>query len=309
MSDHQGLRPLLCKKVFREAVLPLGRDLNPRPWLGSVAVPAWLAQGAGMSRRKRGRVKKLFAQVLAVLALLLSRGGPARADIVFSTFGPDNSFDPNRTYEVINQPFPPALVIAQAMAFTPLGSAFSFDRIEMAVAATNTIGRLPALDVSLARDAGGVPGPIIETLHISDVTVPGIYSATSVDQPSLKEGTRYWLIAQADVTTEAQWFFNSVGEVGMVATRVTPIEAWSPSEAPQGAFRIYGTPVPVPGPTTLLLLGIGTLGLIGWAWGRKSEVSTPSRRPRLRARWNPIWVGWNTPQGGLRIVVTCKDAP
>jgi hypothetical protein len=216
-------------------------------------------------------MKKLFALVVsssAVLACLLVTGVPVRADVVFSTFGPNNSFDPTRAYAIVNQPFPPTLVIDQAMAFTALGSSYSLDRLEVAVAATNSIDRLPALDLSLANDAGGIPGQIIENLHIRDVTLPGIYSGNSVDNPTLKEGTRYWLVAQADATTAAQWFFNSVGQIGAVATRVSSIDGWSPAEAPQGAFRIYGTALPVPEPATLLLLAIGTLGLIGWAWWR-----------------------------------------
>src|SRR5260370_27586720 len=115
---------------------------------------------------------KRFLYGLVGLVLLVGVMGQAQADVIFSTFGPDNSFDSNRTYQVINQPFPPTLVIDQAMAFTPMGSDFSFDRIELAVVATNSLGRLPALDVSLAIDAGGGPSPIIETLHISDYPVP-----------------------------------------------------------------------------------------------------------------------------------------
>src|SRR5262249_59984283 len=103
---------------------------------------------------------------LGALALLLCRGGPAGADVIYSTFGPDNAFDPNRAYQVLNQPFPPTMVLDRAMAFTPLGSDFSFDRIDMAVAATNTLGRLPALHVFFAGDARGVPGPLLRVLPV-----------------------------------------------------------------------------------------------------------------------------------------------
>lgn len=221
------------------------------------------------------RVAQLLPSV-AVLALLLSRGGAASADIIFSTFGSGDSFDPSRAYQVTNQPFPPVLIIDQAMAFMPLGSDFFIDRIELAVAATNSINRLPALDLSLAGDTDGVPGPMIETLHLSDVTLPGVYSVDSVDRPNLREGTRYWLIAQADMTTDAQWFFNSISEIGTVATRVAPTGAWAPTEAPQGAFRIEGTAAPVPEPSVLLLLGIAALGLTGCV-GRHGKSTAKTR--------------------------------
>ena len=192
--------------------------------------------------------------------------GGARADVVFSNFGPGNSYQ-TRSGHVVGGDFR----IAVAYPFTPTGNSFTLDRIEVAIALAEGPNEL---DLLLAADfAGrpGVPGVVIEAFHFSNAMGPfgqnnPPLAADSVLRPLLVEGTRYWIVASVGPPTFAAWNFNSTGDVGPYA-RFQAGE-WLPVNGTRGAYRVSGTVV-IPEPATLPLLGVGCLGLLVYSWRRR----------------------------------------
>jgi hypothetical protein len=84
--------------------------------------------------------------------------------------------------------------IDTAVAFAPIGSSFTLDRIELAV---NLLSGLNVLDVALTTSVGGFPGAVLETFHFVDAMGPfGLLNppliADSVLHSILSEGTQYW---------------------------------------------------------------------------------------------------------------------
>lgn len=101
-------------------------------------------------------------------------------------------------------------------------------------------------DVMLMTDNAGVPGTVMEAWHFSgqmaalgDPNSP--LSAASVLNPLLTAGTQYRLVVSTTgPDAHAAWHFNSVGDVGPLASR-TDLGPWGASNDTRGAFRIIGT--------------------------------------------------------------------
>lgn len=205
---------------------------------------------------------------LVALALICARAGQAKADVIFSNFGPGDSFDSAQSTTI-----QPSLDFA--FAFTAKGN-FLVDGIELAVAAS---GGFRQLTVSLATDAGGVPGAVLESFHFSVVpTSAAIIGAASLAHPALTQDTRYWLFGEAPADVE--WFHNSIGQMGPHADR-SPGNPWRAlGQTTEGAFRISGTPQDasvIPEPTSMTLLSLALVGMAGYYWcRRRSDASAGS---------------------------------
>src|SRR5262249_50724137 len=126
----------------------------------------------------------------AAFALLAGSAGPTRADVIFNNFGPYDSYDPQSGFLVGT-----SLSVQEAMAFTPLGGSFTFDRLEIALG----LSRGPNLiDVSLTTSVDGAPGQILESFRFVNAMGPfGLLNdplvADSVLHPLLSEGEQYWI--------------------------------------------------------------------------------------------------------------------
>ena len=165
---------------------------------------------------------------------LLVLSGTAKADIIFNTFGPGDTYDTSTgwtvgfpgTYQDIGQ------------AFTPAGNTYTLDRLVLAlgwVTGTN------AVDVSLMTAVGDLPGSVLETQYFVVSSVP------------LGEST--W----------AAWNWNIAGTIGPLAYRQNG-GAWSAFTDVQTALRAEGSPVPEP--STLSLLSLGVVSLLARRWRR-----------------------------------------
>ncbi len=194
--------------------------------------------------------------VLLVL-FLLAGAAPLGAGIVYSNFGPGDSYNSGAGWTIGH----PDLRMDQGHAFTPVSS-FTLGQIDFALGLASGTNQA---ELWLMSDAGGEPGSVIESFSFTgtmgafgDLNPP--LSATSVLQPELLAGVQYWIIASAPVEdTWAAWNLNDQGATGLHASRQFG-GAWAlTSDDALGAFRIQDAAIPEPGTFLLLLGGLGLL--------------------------------------------------
>ena len=206
---------------------------------------------------KRQKLSLLASLAAAFTAVVWSVPASA-ADIVFSNFGPGNTYQGNIGYTLGNG-------IEQAMAFTP-SSNFTLAQIDVGIGIVPLSG-INSVMLSLEGASGGLPDGTIESWTLIDLPEFGSTSNTvqtvnPAKPVSLVSGTEYWLVASAS-NFEGAWNLNSSGSTGPVAIK-RGSSGWflSGSALTQGAFAVQGHPVGVgvPEPATLGLMVLGLLG-------------------------------------------------
>jgi hypothetical protein len=207
--------------------------------------------------------KSLF--LLSALGLLLI-SSPANTAIIHNNFGSGDSFNASNFWRASTFENPSSVLPGKDLAspFTPSGNDFFLDQIEIAV-------RLEAgpnlLDVWIMSDNSNSPGSILESFDFAG-DVPGsadIISKNSVSRPVLNAGTKYWIAlstASGDPNnTSVDWYLTDPEVLDTMAFRNPEGGSWSAYTTTVSAFRISGTPVPIPG--AIWLLSSGLIGLIG----------------------------------------------
>ena len=176
---------------------------------------------------------------------LLPVAGMGQSVAIFSSFNPNGTFDPVFGYASVN----PAQL---AYPFTVPGSTnYAFQSASLELSAGT--GSPNSVTVSLAADAGGAPGSILETMTATGLptypldTVP--VSVMSSLRPLLKAGSMYWIIMEApSAGTTVNWLTNNVTFFSSLqATRPSSTSAWTVTLLQYtynnfpGAFSINGT--------------------------------------------------------------------
>jgi hypothetical protein len=210
-----------------------------------------------------------------LLILLSPLTGTARADVIYSDFGPGDRY--GSTAWVIGQDPLLCCFREAGNSFTPTSGTFTLDRIE--VAAIHLHGA-NILDVWLMDDAAGRPGKIIESIHLLNqlpVDHAGVVAANSSLHPLLAQGTPYWVVLSTASTSELYWVENSTNDLGL-ASRLNAGPWVLHPDYVRGVFRVSGSPVPEPG--AFILLGLGILHLLccGW-WGLPKGTDVFVSRP------------------------------
>ncbi len=135
-------------------------------------------------------LKRLLYASASVLMLALAchlGASPASAStILFSTFGPGDTFDMTSGWSIGGSG-----VYVQGLQFTPAENGV-VQTIE--IAAFRLAGGT-GVNLSLMTDGGDVPGSVLETMPICCFgDVASIQMVSSVVRPLLTGGTKYWLI-------------------------------------------------------------------------------------------------------------------
>jgi hypothetical protein len=215
-----------------------------------------------------------FTWTVAALALLGGGAGSARADHLYNTFGPGDSFNSSSAVSIEGNSFL-TIYSANAMEFSPSETA-TLDVVRFAMSAVYP-GPFEAV---LAADNGGQPGTTLEDLGSVSVTGPAtIYSLSSGLHPLLTAGTEYWLILQPtnpNSQTLAFWHMSSPLVTAPAAATNDPAHGSWRAYSGQTAFDIEGTATATPEPASLTLLGVSAVCLLGYGWRQRRRPGLPA---------------------------------
>lgn len=193
----------------------------------------------------------------AVLALGLSLAclPAARADVIFTNFGPGDAYDTGSGLTISGVTSPVGATYIQGSNFTA-GVTANLSEIDVPffLAAGSGLFNLGLY----ADDGTGHLGSLIESFQNIGPAVnsPGsIFSVSSALHPLLSAGVSYWLIASpADTGSWVAWDFATTGATSTVYTSLDGSASYN-ADRGSPAFRVIGASVPEP--SSIALLGLG----------------------------------------------------
>ena len=191
---------------------------------------------------------------ITAMLVVICGASNSQAEVIFSNFGPGDSYDTLCGWTT-------SLDNDVGMAFTPIGTDFHLERIELA----GSLAGGCEMDVWLMT-GDFHPDTIIETFHQIG-PLNGIMSMDSSLHPILEADTQYWIVASfiqecSPFGELAGWYSNNINDQGPVAQGKYP-SLYNSGNLMRGAFRITGTPI-VRGPITP---SEGTIGTEIWVEG------------------------------------------
>ncbi|MDG3008498.1 choice-of-anchor R domain-containing protein [Paludisphaera mucosa] len=194
----------------------------------------------------------------------------AEAATIYSTLGPNDSFNRNASSAIYGQGVQGSDHYSVAERFTVGGSSdFLFTSAELGVYSRSGTA---SLGVVLMEDLGGLPGETLESLSIEVGPDVRLHTVTSTLNPLLEAGHSYWLAAVPTRDFNGGWYGNSEGIIGRQGIDYLDFNiGWLAISATSGAFRISGNAAAVPEPSTLAM----------WATAAAMTGSIVLRRRRV----------------------------
>lgn len=191
-------------------------------------------------------------QSAALLALSFFVTAGLRADTVFSTFGPGNSFFTGGVWMVGGLPEDEI-----AASFVPSHD-FTLNAIDFAAALLTGTDNDLTVDIAAGPSAPGAP---IESFTVTSLAAsPSIVTVHSVLHPLLSAGITYWVVLSAPdpANTLVGWNLNSQGFEGVSSRQDDGTWSALGTEVPSAAFDVLGTPVnaTVPEPSSVTFVAL-----------------------------------------------------
>jgi len=187
------------------------------------------------------------------------------ADVIFSDFGPGNTYSCCLNWG-IGLHIPPVHTTS-AMAFKPL-STFDLSQIDLGI---TWVGNTNSVIVSLEKESSGLPGATIQSWTLSNLPPNGSTNAIETVSPvstvELIAAQQYWIAVAGVGDASAVWNWNVVGATGPYAQ--SGGGSFVLNNGTLGAFGVLGTPVPEP--SFVWLLGTMFFGLM-FLWRRKAKA-------------------------------------
>ena len=132
------------------------------------------------------RTAAFRAFCLAITVMLSLAPAHGAADVLFSTFGPGDTYDTTSGWAIGD-----TLVWSQGLQFTPSVSG----RVHTIEIAAFRLAGGAFLNASLFTDNADQPGSLLELVQVGPFgSAPSIMTAVSVIRPNLTTGTKYWLV-------------------------------------------------------------------------------------------------------------------
>jgi hypothetical protein len=207
---------------------------------------------------------RLLLSVLAGMALAL----PASASVIYSTFGPGDSFDGSSgetlsyacllgscRVQNVGIPFTPSTDVRLGSVLVAIQTPLDF-----------TIRVANNVDYTSIGGSNS-PGSTIESFFLPAETSAGLVWANSVLNPLLLAGTMYWI----EVDPNPDWLFpqtgtlfnNNQGLTGTITTNIDFCKIFCPPLAENNVtLPAVEVDTPVPEPCSVALLGTGLAALL-----------------------------------------------
>ena len=212
----------------------------------------------------------------------------ANADQIYSTLSPSSPTYFSGEGWTVSGPTSNDPRFSSASLFTSPGN-YSVGQIDLGlgyVSGTNSA------NVSLWTDSGGLPGSQLGSWAVSGQPVFGSDSDTlttinGIAGVNLAAGVSYFLIVDpGSSNTWDAWYLDNTGTNGLLLQSSDGDATWSSyPNSTLGAFDILGTPgtpVSVPEPGSLVIIGAGLIGLAGLRRRRKGSRHGAQIRPRAK---------------------------
>ncbi len=195
--------------------------------------------------------------ILLLVALFMGLSSSVLADtMVYNSFGPGDAYRSDGD----------GIGTGQVIAVNFTGTGLFLTEVDLAFYSSQGT---PSIIVKLLGDNGGFPDSftVLEQWTVSGIpTYPTsqIFNLTSITNVPLTSGVTYWLGAFPGAPdTSVGWNLNSQSFVGEAYSFNVGVD-WGYSWSYNPVFRIMGTAtVSAVEPATILLLGLGLMGLAG----------------------------------------------
>lgn len=199
-----------------------------------------------------------------------------QADVIYSNFGPGDSFDSGSGVIVSSS----TTDRRPSLAFTP-GAGVSISEIDFVTSITS-IDSMNQVTVTLSSDNGGAPGTALASQSFLNAmglagdleNMPALLQWILNAPLAVSAGSQYWITLDGPVPGAVIWNSNLTGAFGYSTYGANGINIWTTSGGTLGAIRILSAEAngAVPEPSTLALLP-GALALLAFG----------IRRGRLKA--------------------------